>query len=112
MTALLAEKDARITDLRAQVEAQRLQIEAANRATAEAHAALRESLKMSNRALTEGAAKPVEIDGNNDRHIEAQVLVADEKRAPETMPQVLAETNAHFERSKGLRGWLLRLLNG
>jgi excisionase family DNA binding protein len=50
-TYLLAEKDAHIADLRAQVDAQRLQIEAANRAAAEATAALREALRFSTRAL-------------------------------------------------------------
>lgn len=48
---LLAEKDARIADLHATVEAQRLQIEAANRASAESAAALREYLKISAKAL-------------------------------------------------------------
>ncbi len=49
--ALLAEKDARISDLRAQVEAWRLQAEAANRTAAETSAALREALKAMPKAL-------------------------------------------------------------
>lgn len=44
----------------------RLQVEAANRATAEAHAALREALKMSNRALTEGRETDVSPDNGHD----------------------------------------------
>lgn len=47
MRELLAEKDARIVDLRSQVEA-------ANRQAAEAAAALREYLKMQAKALTDG----------------------------------------------------------
>jgi hypothetical protein len=49
--ALLAEKDARIADLRATVEAQRAQIEALNRDGAEVRAALRSALKLHERAL-------------------------------------------------------------
>ncbi len=51
---LLREKDARIDDLRAQVESQKLQIEAANRQAAEATAALREYLKLQAKALPSG----------------------------------------------------------
>ena len=55
----------------------KLQIEAANRATSEAHAALRAAL----------AAQPKRLESG------PQVLAADEA-ARETMPQVLAEPNA------------------
>ncbi len=49
--ALLAEKDARIADLRAQVDAQRAAAEDASRNAAELRAALREALKLQTRAL-------------------------------------------------------------
>jgi excisionase family DNA binding protein len=50
---LLVEKDERIADLRAVIESQKLQIEAANRQAAEATAALREYLKLQAKALPE-----------------------------------------------------------
>jgi uncharacterized small protein (DUF1192 family) len=50
-TALLAEKDARIADLRAQIDAWRLQAEASNRTASETAAALREALKAMPKAL-------------------------------------------------------------
>ncbi len=49
--ALLAEKDARIDDLRATIEAQRAQIEEANRNAAELRAALREAQRIYAKAL-------------------------------------------------------------
>ncbi len=70
---LLAEKDARIQDLRATVDAQRLQIEAANRTAAEAAAALREALKMSNRALPAVSTS-----------VETESALQAPQRAPET----------------------------
>jgi hypothetical protein len=69
--------------LRSQIEAQRLQIEAANRATNEAHAALREALKMSHRALNEGQPQvPAAPEIHNQSG--PQVLAEDVNRAPET----------------------------
>jgi excisionase family DNA binding protein len=64
--ALLAEKDARINDLRAQVEAWRLQAEAANRTAAETSAALREALKALPKALTDGSTPTVENIGREN----------------------------------------------
>ncbi len=52
--ALIAEKDARIEDLRGQIDAWRLQAEAANRTAAETSAALREALKAMPKQLTAG----------------------------------------------------------
>lgn len=118
--------------LRGQIEAQRLQIEAANRATSEAHAALREALKMSHRALNEGTAKPVEIDGNSDQHIEAQVLAGRSDGATESrefparygaMDKAVGSTavgarkgsaarDGTQRRARGFRGWLLQVLAG
>lgn len=58
ITALLAEKDARIADLRGQIEA-------ANRQAAEATAALREYLKLSAKALPAPGAAPGDESARN-----------------------------------------------
>jgi excisionase family DNA binding protein len=58
---LLKEKDERITDLRTQVETQRMQIEAATRQASEATAALREYLKLQAKALPQAPT----IEGAN-----------------------------------------------
>lgn len=117
---LIAELRENTAYLRSQIEAQRLQIEAANRATNEAHAALREALKMSNRALPAS-----EIVSTNPTHESAtQVLAADANAAPETAPehapdavttvytpQPLSEPEKRRDKI-GLRGFLLRILRG
>jgi hypothetical protein len=122
LASLLLEKDARIIDLRAQIDAQRLQIEAANRATAEAHAALREALKMSNRALMEPGQSTLEAVSSTPA--QSRPMAADEaqstlmsKEAPQPIssPQIEAQREVapkYFERSKGLRAWLLKVLRG
>ena len=72
---LLREKEARINDLRAQVESQKLQIEAANRQAAEATAALREYLKLQAKALPGGTANgepQSESSTRNDAAISSQ----------------------------------------
>ena len=55
-------------------------VESQARDAAELRAALREALKMSHRALNEGASKPVEFDGNSS----PQVLAEDGNAAPES----------------------------
>ncbi len=82
---------------------------------------------MSHRALNEGAAKPVEFDGNSD----VQVLAGEQSGAP-TVGELRAQRNANdtmmpdaanarnmesparqrpvSKDEKGLRGFLLRLL--
>ncbi len=122
LSALIAEKDARIDDLRGQLDAAttrenaaRLQIEAANRATAEAHSALREALKMSNRALMEPGQSTLEkeMTYNGFKSDQAQSTLKVETLPPEPMsgPQIEAAPK-YFERSKGLRAWLLKVLRG
>ncbi len=54
---LLAEKDARIEDLRAQIDAWRLQAEAANRTASETAAALRKALDAMPKALAENIGR-------------------------------------------------------
>lgn len=128
VTALMAEKDARIADLQAQIEAQRLQIEAANRNAAEANAALREALKMSHRALNEGSHTPVTQPSQSAPQVLAEPNVGPElgeirgqnsemdkeARQPQSAsnsPNSEAQRPASIGRdSKGLRGWLLRIL--
>lgn len=74
---LLREKDARIDDLRAQVESQKLQIEAANRQAAEATAALREYLKMQAKALPDGQSSTRnDAETSRDVGIEAPINAA------------------------------------
>jgi hypothetical protein len=63
---LLAEKDARIEDLRAQIDAWRLQAEAANRTAAETSAALREALKVLPKALADGSTPNAENQGREN----------------------------------------------
>jgi hypothetical protein len=117
LASLIAEKDARITDLRATVEAQRLQIEAANRTAAEAQAALREALKMSNRALMEPGQSTLEVVSSAPAESrpaatdEAQsTLMSKEAGQPTSGPQIEAE----HERGgrKTFRKWLLEILRG
>jgi hypothetical protein len=96
----------------------RLQVEAANRTAAEAQAALREALKMSARQLTEGTQSTLESVPSAPA--ESRAMAADQaqstlkgKEAPEPMkaPQIEAAPK-YFERSKGLRSWLLKVLRG
>lgn len=114
---LITELREQTSYLRGQIEAQRLQIEAANRQASEAHAALREALKMSNRALPASEIVPA-----NPPHDSApQVLAADANaaqeqppgRAPRSAadytPQLLPDTKKSRDQ-KGLRSLLLRLL--
>jgi hypothetical protein len=110
LTALIAEKDARIDDLRGQLDAAttrenaaRLQIEAANRATAEAHAALREALKMSARALMEPGQSTL-------THAPSEAAEVASESRQSTLSAI--EPPKYFERSRGLRGWLLKILKG
>jgi hypothetical protein len=103
--------------LKSQIEAQRLQIEAANRSNAEISAALREALKMSHRALTTGTAKPVEIDGKSS----PQILAEAAQNTPNEREQMgTGNVNGQSERTaenvardgRGFRGWLLKMLRG
>jgi hypothetical protein len=130
LSALIAEKDARIDDLRGQLDAAttrenaaRLQIEAANRATAEAHSALREALKMSNRALPEAQST---LESVSSAPAESRAMAAGEAQStlmskeagqPMSGPQIEAERQSEPAQStlkgrdgSGFRGWLLRLL--
>lgn len=68
---LIAEKNERIADLRAIIESQKLQIEAANRQAAEATAALREYLKMQAKALPESISS-TQNDGKTSRENASQ----------------------------------------
>ncbi len=63
---LLAEKDARIADLRSQIDAWRLQAEAANRTAAETSAALRKALDQMPKALPDASTPLAEKQSRED----------------------------------------------
>ena len=101
----------------------RLQIEAANRATAEAHAALREALKMSARALPPGELGQVGTEKADGVQVLAGVTApnAPQSRgsASESPQTGAASANTsnpskgrEIERQRGFRGWLLQVLRG
>ncbi len=110
-----------VEELRDQVKFLRLQVEAANRTAAEAQAALREVLKMSNRALTEGAQStfgPTTDDTAQSRR-EAQEraestsmskVTPEPTRGPQTEPERPQTTPKYFERKRGFRSWILKML--
>lgn len=101
------------------------QIESANRATAEAHAALRAALAAQPRALNEGSPQVLAVD-ENARETMPQVLVGASQNAPERAdgPQnttAIKKTAAKpsgpqigstARDGRGFRQWLLKVLRG
>ena len=101
MRELLAEKDARIVDLRTQVEA-------ANRQAAEATAALREYLKMQAKALPEGESNARNIvDASARGSLGSAANRSGEQRGANSSNRLtwrrLRELRAIFRKLLGLR---------
>jgi len=103
---LLREKDARIDDLRAQVESQKLQIEAANRQAAEATAALREYLKMQAKALPAPADETTSSSTRSDPVVSRR----DAPQQPQNSSMSQETPDTKKAAQSGLRGEGLREL--
>ncbi len=90
---LLEEKDARIADLRATVDAQRLQIEAANRTAAETAAAMRDLVKLQAKALpapgNEGALQAAQSAPDSVAATRTQPTITGQQQPAEREPRPL-----------------------
>jgi hypothetical protein len=89
---LIAEKDARIADLRAQVDAWRLQAEAANRTASETALALRKALDAMPKALPDGSTP---TRGNTTRENGPQApIIAPNDQTPDAATKQSAQRGA------------------
>jgi hypothetical protein len=106
------EPSEREAEMKAEIQFLRGMVEAQNRDAAEMRAALRAALALSQKALTEGTQSTLESAA-----IEAPQR---DEIAPPTEglyiggipPTIEAKAPKYFERSKGLRAWLLKALRG
>ena len=106
MARLIDEKDERIADLRATVESQRLQIEAANRTNAEVSAALRSLVAAQSKALPEPNADATPMPPQSP---ETATERAASVRTPDNPPAPIADTKKATPK-KTFRKWLLGVL--
>jgi hypothetical protein len=101
----------REAELKAEVIFLRGVVEAQNRDAAELRAALREALKISNRALVESTStEALQGDLSGQSTLIAQVPPV-EAKAPQTGTEREEKGNqSTLERQRGFRGWLLKVL--